>query len=48
MKNVLQGIKNRLDDTEEWISDLEDGIVEITQVKEPKEKRIFKNEDREY
>ena len=30
MKNTLEGINNRLDDTEEWMSDLEDRIVEMT------------------
>ena len=31
MKNILEGINNRLDDMEEWKSNLEDIIVEITQ-----------------
>lgn len=31
MKNTLKVTKNRLDDAEEHISDLEDRLVEITQ-----------------
>ena len=37
MKNTLEGIKSRLDDREEWISKLEDRIVEITQAEQKKE-----------
>lgn len=44
MENTLEGI-NRLVSTEEWISDLEDGIVEITQSEQQNEKRILKSED---
>lgn len=29
MKNTQEGINNRLANTEEWISDLEDRLVEI-------------------
>ena len=32
MKNALEGISSRLGDAEEWISDLEDRVVEITQL----------------
>ena len=42
MKNTLKGIKNRLDDTEEQISDLEDKRMEIIQSEEQKEKRTSK------
>lgn len=30
MKNILEGIESRLNDTEEQISNLEDRIVELT------------------
>ena len=36
MKNTLEGI-NRLCDTEEWISELEDRVVEITDAEQKKE-----------
>ena len=42
MKNTLEGINSRLDDTEEQISELEDRLVEITKAEEKKEKRIQK------
>ena len=42
MKNTLERINGRLDDTEEWISDLKDGVLEITQSEQQKEKRILK------
>lgn len=31
MKNTLDGISSRLDDAEEWISDLEDRAMDCTQ-----------------
>ena len=37
MTNTLEGINSRLDDTEEWISELEDGIVEITKAEQKNE-----------
>ena len=42
MKNTLEGINSRLNDSEEWSSELEDRVVENTaaeQRKEWKEKR---------
>ena len=30
MKNMLEGISSRISEAEEWINDLEDGMVEIT------------------
>ena len=44
MKNIPEGINSRLDDRE-WISNLEDKIMEISQSEQQKEKIIFKNED---
>ena len=42
MKNTLEKINSRLDDTEECISDLEDKIVQITQSEQQTEKGILK------
>ena len=44
---MLEGIKSRLDVTKEYISNMEDRLMEITQSLQHKEKkkRIFKNED---
>ena len=39
------GINSRITEAEEWISDLEDKIVEITTAEQNKEKRMKKNED---
>lgn len=38
MKNILEWINSRLGDTEECITDLEDRIMEISQLEEQKEK----------
>ena len=43
MKNTLEGTNSRLNDTEEWISELEDSIMEITDVEQKKE-RMTRNE----
>ena len=37
MKNSLEGINSRVDDTEEWISNLDERLEEITQAKQKKE-----------
>lgn len=39
MKNTLDGINSRLENEEEWINHLEDGVVEIIQDEQQKEKR---------
>ena len=39
MKNTLEGINGRLNDTEEQISDLEDRVVETTDVEQKKRKQ---------
>ena len=31
IKNTLEGTNSRLDDTEKWISELEDRVLEITE-----------------
>ena len=45
MKNSLKGINSRITKTEEWISDLEDRMVEITAAEQNIEKRMKRNED---
>ena len=45
IKNSLEGINYRITKAEEWISDLEDKIVEITTAEQNKEKRIKRIED---
>ena len=45
MKNTLEGINNRITEAEEWISDLEDKMVEITAEEQNKEKRMKRIED---
>ena len=44
MKNTLQGINRRITEAEEWVSDLEDRMVEFTAVEQNKEKRMKRNE----
>ena len=43
MKNSPEGLNSRVDDTEEWISELDKRLEEITQVEQIKEKLIKKN-----
>ena len=45
MKNTLEGINSRITEAEEWMSDLEDRMVEFTAVEQNKEKRMKRNED---
>ena len=45
IKNTLEGINSRIAEAEEWISDLEDKIVEITNAEQNKEKRMKRIED---
>ena len=45
MKNTLEGINSRITESEEWISDLEDGMVEFSAAEHNKEKRMKRNED---
>ena len=40
IKNSLEAINSRITEAEEWISDLEDKIVEITTAEKNKEKRM--------
>ena len=45
MKNTLEGINSRINEAEEQISELEDRLIEITVVKQNKERRMKRNED---
>ena len=45
IKNSLQGINSRISEAEEWISDQENKIVEITTAEQNKEKRMKRIED---
>ena len=45
IKNSLEGINSRITEAEEWISDLEDEVVEITTAEQNKEKRMKRSED---
>ena len=45
MNNTPEGINNRITEVEERISDLKDGMVEITAVAQNIEKRMKRNED---
>lgn len=40
-KNTLEGIKSRLGDTEEWVRDLKDRVMEFIQTEHQKEKNEF-------
>ena len=39
MKNTLEGINSRITETEGWISDLEDRMVEFTAAEQNKKKK---------
>ena len=45
MKNTLDGINSRITEAEEWVSDLEDRMVEFTAAEQTKEKRMKRNEE---
>ena len=44
-ENSLQGFNRRITEAEEWKSDLEDKILEITNAEQNKEKRMKRIED---
>ena len=46
IKNSLEGINSTIPEAEEWISNLEDKIVEVTTAEQNKEKRMKRTEDR--
>ena len=45
IKNSLKGINSRITEAEEWTSDLEDKILEITTAEQNKDKRMKRIED---
>ena len=45
MKNTLEGINGRITEAEEWISELEDRMMEITAMEQNKEKKMKRNEN---
>ena len=45
LKNLWEGLNNRLDQAEDRINQLEDRTFEITKAKDQKEKEIKKNEE---
>lgn len=42
MENILEQINGRVDDREEWISKLEDTVMESRELNRKKKKRILK------
>ena len=45
IENSLEGINSRIMEAEEWTSELEDTMVEITATEQNKEKRMERIED---
>ena len=45
IKNTLEGINSRISEAEEWISELEAKMVEITSEEQNKAKRMKRTED---
>ena len=45
IKNTLEGINSRISEAEEWISELEDKMLEITSEEQIKVKRMKRTED---
>ena len=45
INNSLEGISSRTSEAEEWISDLEDRMMEIEAAKQNIDKRMKRNED---
>ena len=46
IKNTLEETYGRVTEEEEWISELEDKMVEMTEAEQNKQKRMKRNEDR--
>ena len=44
MQNTLEGINRRINEAEEWINELEDRMVEITDIEQNKDKRMKRNQ----
>ena len=45
IKNTLEGINSRISEAEEWISALEDRMVEVTSEEQDEVKRMKRTED---
>ena len=45
IKNTLEGTNSRISEAEEWINELENRMLEVTEAEENKEKRIKRNAD---
>ena len=45
IKNTLEGINSKISEAEEWISELEDKMVEVTAEEQNKVKRVKRAED---
>jgi len=45
IKNALEGTNSRITEAEDWISEVENRMVEINETERKKEKRIKRNED---
>ena len=45
IKNTLEGINSRISEAQEWISELEDKMVEIISEEQNKVKRMKRTED---
>ena len=45
IKNTLEGTNSRISEAEEWINELENRMLEVTEAEENKEKIIKRNED---
>ena len=45
IKNSLEATNSRIQEAEEWISEMEDRLVEIMDAEEKREKRLKRNEE---
>ena len=46
MRNTLDGMNSRLEESEEWIHDLENRVMESNQAEQKREKWIMQNKNR--
>lgn len=40
-KKILEGITSRLDDSEDWFSNMEDRVIEVNYLETKRKKRFF-------
>ena len=45
IKNTVAGTNSRITEAEEWVSEMEDRIVKISEAEQNKQKRMKKSED---